>query len=66
MPFVFIGSDAVVRDGALAGQANKLRIPGNNGRKILATRVLPKFGEEVIRDPAWRVPYVLPTGDGGI
>jgi len=66
VPFVIIRWDAVVRDGECAGRVNMLRTPDNNGRKILATTVMPTLGEEVISDPAWRVPFVLPTGDGGL
>ena len=66
VPFVLIRRDAVVRDGEMVSQPNKLRIPGNNGRKILATEVNPKFGEKEICDHVWLVPYVLPTGEGGI
>lgn len=64
--FVFIGHDAVLRDGEVVGEPNKLRVPGNNGRKVLATEVLAKFGEKQICKPGWHVPYVLPTGEGGI
>ncbi|MCX5643344.1 MAG: hypothetical protein NTZ17_01470 [Phycisphaerae bacterium] len=66
VPFVLIRRDAAMRDGEVAGQPNKLRIPGNNGRKILATEVVPQFGEKEICDPLWHVPYVLPTGEGGV
>jgi mannose-6-phosphate isomerase-like protein (cupin superfamily) len=44
----------------------KLEIPGNNGRKIFATSVMPQKGEIVIDNETWSAPAVYPTGDGGI
>jgi mannose-6-phosphate isomerase-like protein (cupin superfamily) len=61
VPFVLIKKDDVIRD-------DKLRKPGNNGRKVAAIRYEPDppFSEKIITDPYWKIPYVLPTGDGGL
>ena len=64
--FVLIKKDAVVRDAEVIDEDNKHRKPGNNGRKILAKEVIERFGEKEISDPLWTVPYVLPTGEGGV
>ncbi|HEX2958303.1 MAG TPA: hypothetical protein VHO70_15825 [Chitinispirillaceae bacterium] len=44
----------------------KLRTPGNNGRKVFATSVMPQKGESVIDTEIWSAPAIYPTGDGGI
>ncbi|HEY3383150.1 MAG TPA: hypothetical protein VGK32_15370 [Vicinamibacterales bacterium] len=64
VPFVLIRRALVEQDGEPA--ENKLGTVGNNGRKVLATRVLPEFGEVEVTRPQWTVPAVLPTGDGGL
>jgi len=64
--YVLIEKDKVVGDAELIGETNKLGAENNNGRKICATTVMPKFGEAEIRDPQWQVPAVLPTGEGGL
>jgi len=66
VPYVLITKDAVLHDATPAGQKNKLLIPGNNGRRMLATEALPKFDEYPITSPEWAAPAILPTGPGGI
>lgn len=64
VPYVLVTRFFVELDAGPAG--NKLGKADNNGRKILATDVMSKFGEVEINDPLWRVPAVLPTGLGGL
>jgi len=66
IPFVLIRKHAVLRDAEPIGKENKLGALNNNGRKILATGVMPQFGEVPIENPIWKVPAVLGTGDGGL
>lgn len=66
VPFVLIKKDAVIRDAEMIGEENKLGRMNNNGRKVLATTVMPQFGEVEINNPFWKVPAVLPTGNGGL
>jgi len=66
VPFVLIKNEYALLDGELIQQENKLGLLNNNGRKVLATSVREDFGEELIDNPIWRVPKILPTGDGGI
>jgi mannose-6-phosphate isomerase-like protein (cupin superfamily) len=66
VPFVIVKMDAVIHDAEHLGQENKLKKPGNNGRKIIATNIIPEYGEVTIDDPIWKVPKALPTGDGGL
>jgi hypothetical protein len=63
--YVLIAMDDAKRDAEVIGQVNKLGSENNNGRKHCATSVTPQFGEVEMADPQWRVPAVLPTGDGG-
>jgi uncharacterized cupin superfamily protein len=66
VPFVLITRDFVQRDAEVMGKENKLGRENNNGRKICATEVMTQFDEHTIREPLWKVPAVLPTGDGGL
>jgi mannose-6-phosphate isomerase-like protein (cupin superfamily) len=66
VPFVLIKKDYVIQDAEVIRKENKLRMLGKNGRKIVATSVISKFDEELIDDPIWKVPKILPTGDGGL
>lgn len=70
VPYVIITKDAVTRDSPFRGHANRLRLPGNNGRKILVTECAPQepFCEHVIGldELEWRPPAILPTGEGGV
>jgi len=66
VPFVLIRRDLVERDAEVIGAENKLGKLNNNGRKILATSVMPQFGEVEINDTLWKVPAVLPTSNGGL
>jgi len=66
VPFVLIKNEYVLLDSEIIQQENKLGRLNNNGRKILATNIREDFGEELINNPIWRVPKILPTGDGGI
>ncbi len=63
--FILISKADVERDAEPAGGPNKLGLQDNNGRKICATAVMPKFGEHEIDNPHWTPPAILPTGDGG-
>jgi mannose-6-phosphate isomerase-like protein (cupin superfamily) len=58
VPFILISRASVERD-------NKLGLPGNNGRRVCATAVVPEFGESEIETPQWTPPAILPTGEGG-
>ena len=67
VPYVLITLQNAAADAVPSGKdKKKLAIPGNNGRKVFATTVMHKFGEELITDPVWTAPRVFPTGDGGI
>ena len=61
---MLIRRDFVERDGEVVGQKNKLGQPNNHGRKVLATSIFRD--ETLISNPVWKVPAVLPTGDGGL
>ena len=66
VPCVIIRKEYVLLDSEITDSENKLGKQSNNGRKILATEVKEQFGEQQIAHPVWKVPYVFPTGHGGI
>jgi mannose-6-phosphate isomerase-like protein (cupin superfamily) len=55
--------DDAIPDGSAI---RKIETPGNNGRKVFATSVMPHKGETVIDSEIWTAPAIYPTGDGGI
>ncbi len=63
---VLITRQNAEQDAEIIGQENKLGESNNNGRKVFATSIMHKFGEELITEPLWKAPSVLPTGNGGL
>jgi quercetin dioxygenase-like cupin family protein len=67
VPFVIISLDNVKNDAEFEKlNIRKLESPGNNGRKIFATTVMPQKGEVLINKEMWTAPSIFPTGNGGI
>jgi hypothetical protein len=66
VPFVLIKNNYALLDSEILQQENKLGILNNNGRRVLATTMREDLGEELIDNPLWSAPKILPTGDGGI
>jgi quercetin dioxygenase-like cupin family protein len=67
VPFVIISLENVIHDAKVEGvNIRKLENPGNNGRKIFATAVMPQKGEVLINKEMWNAPSIFPTGNGGI
>ncbi len=64
---VVIRLQNAIQDGCPDGSTiRKLETPGNNGRKVFATSVIPQKGERVIDHEIWSAPAIYPTGNGGI
>jgi quercetin dioxygenase-like cupin family protein len=67
VPYVVISLENVKRDGHSDNYyLRKLESPGNNGRKIFATSIMPQKGEVLIDKESWTAPSIFPTGNGGI
>ena len=67
VPYVLITLENAEEDAVPSGKKEKkIAQPGNNGRKVFATKVMHEYGEELITSPVWKAPQVFPTGDGGI
>lgn len=67
LSYVTVSLDNVKKDAYIENSClRKLECPGNNGRKIFATTVMPHKGETEIEKELWMAPSVFPTGNGGI